>query len=268
MSGIIDFHTHAFPDKLAERAMATLEAEAEAEGVTAYLNGKTHALLDSMDRAGIDKSVVCSIATRPEQFEAILQWSSSIRSSRLLPFPSVHPWDKDFKEHIKRIAGEGFQGIKFHPYYQDFYLDEDRVLPIYEAAGLAGLAIVMHTGFDIAFERIRRCDPARIMNVLKRFADLKLVTTHLGAWEDWDEVERLITGKPIFMEISFALESLGPERGKRMIEAHPEGYIMFGTDSPWTDQSATLGLLRGLGLAPARLDSILSGAARKLLGIS
>ena len=85
MSGIIDFHTHAFPDRVATAAIPALEAEGN---IRAHLDGTVAGLLASMDRAGIDQSVVCSIATRPEQFEPILHWSRAIRSERIIPLPS------------------------------------------------------------------------------------------------------------------------------------------------------------------------------------
>ncbi len=59
---IIDFHTHIFPDKLAAAAIPKLE---KAGGITAHTNGTRQGLLDSMAQAGVDKSVVCTIATRP-----------------------------------------------------------------------------------------------------------------------------------------------------------------------------------------------------------
>ena len=68
---IIDCHTHAFPDALAERAMAQLLAETDS--VTAFLDGKLSSLLASMDANNIEKSVLCSIATKPSQFEPIFK---------------------------------------------------------------------------------------------------------------------------------------------------------------------------------------------------
>ena len=79
---IIDFHTHAFPDSLARRAMKTLLDEAP--GIEAYLDGTVGALLQSMDASGIERSVVCCIATKPDQFEPILHWCRAIRSERLI----------------------------------------------------------------------------------------------------------------------------------------------------------------------------------------
>ena len=265
---IIDFHTHAFPDALAERAIPALEHEAVQAGsdIKAFHGGKVSDLLRSMDEAGIARSVLCSIATRPEQFDSILSWSAEIASDRIIPFPSFHPEDRDYRERIKRIAGEGFKGIKFHPYYQEFYLAEDRMLPIYEVLFEAGLMVVMHTGFDIAFERIRRCDPAQIVEVCERFPGIRLICTHLGAWQDWDEVRRLLIGKPVYMELSFAVEFL-EGRMRQMMEAHPLEYLFFGSDSPWTGQAETLEAVRGLGLEDELLEAVLGGNARRMLGL-
>jgi predicted TIM-barrel fold metal-dependent hydrolase len=263
---VIDFHTHAFPDALAPRAMKSLLAEAP--GVKAYLDGTVAALLRSMDRAGIEKSVVCCIATRPEQSEPILRWCTAIRSDRLIPFPSVHPADPACIDGIRRIRAEGFQGIKLHPFYQDFFADEDRMFPCYEEIVRENLLLVMHTGYDIAFPRIRRADPQKLLGIAETFPDLKLVTTHLGAWQQWDEVHRHLLGRRIYVEISFAMEELGPGPAREMIMGHPDGYLLFGTDSPWTDQSGTLSLLENLRIPQKKLKQILADNALGLLGLA
>ena len=263
---IIDFHTHAFPDALAPRAMRALLAEAP--GIKAYLDGTVGDLLRSMDKAGIEKSVICCIATKPEQSEPILRWCTEIRSDRLIPFPSVHPADAAFPEGLRRIRAEGFGGIKLHPFYQDFFADEDRMFHFYEEVIHQDLLLVMHTGYDIAFPRIRRADPEKLLGIAETFPELRLVTTHFGAWQQWEEVRRYLLGREIYMEISFALEELGPERAREMILGHPDGYLLFGTDSPWTDQSGTLALLKNLRLPQKKLQQILADNALSLLGLA
>jgi len=124
----------------------------------------------------------------------------------------------------------------------------------------------VHTGFDLAFERKRLCDPVKIVRVLDTFPDLKMVTTHLGAWEDWDEVEKHIVGKKIYMEISYALDILDKEQARRIILNHPKEYVLFGSDSPWTDHTTTLRLLKSLELGREREDLILRENAAALLG--
>ena len=56
---IVDFHTHCFPEKLAERVIPMLAANGNIE---AYLNGTVSDLLASMNRNGVDYSVMLQIA--------------------------------------------------------------------------------------------------------------------------------------------------------------------------------------------------------------
>jgi hypothetical protein len=260
---IIDFHTHAFPDAVAERAMPELAARA---GITAALDGTIGALLTSMDRAGVAKSVVCSIATKVTQFEPILAWSKAIASDRLVPFPSVHPDDPHAADRVRRIKAAGFKGIKLHPYYQEFVLDDERVFPIYDACQSEGLLLACHTGFDIAFPRDRIADPARVRRVLRSFPYLLFAATHLGGWADWDEVERHILGRPIYTEISFARDFLDDDRLRDFMLRHPARYLLFGSDAPWRDPSEGLAHLRSLELGEERERLILGGNALRLIG--
>lgn len=266
MKGIIDFHTHAFPDSLAERAVQILLEDGQKKyDVNAYLDGKISSLISSMDANGIEKSIICSIATKPSQFDPIFRWSKQISSERIIPFPSLHPDSQNAADLVRKISAEGFRGVKFHPYYQEFSIDEKRLFPLYEELQKQGLIVVMHTGFDLAFERSRKCDPEKILHVLDAFPNLKLVTTHLGAWEDWEEVERHISGKKIYMEISFSLDCMPKETARRIIMNHPKDHILFGTDSPWADQGRTISLLKGLELGQEMESLILRENALKLL---
>lgn len=245
--------------------MPVLEEEGN---VKAALDGKVSSLLASMDRAGIETAVLASIATKPNQFERILTWSESVASERLIPFPSVHPADPDAAAQVRRIAAEGYKGIKLHPYYQDFDLDEERVFPLYGALEEAGLLVLCHTGFDMAFSRIRKADPARILTVVERFPGLRFIASHLGAWEDWEEVEKRFLGKPIYTDISYSVQFMPPERAKALILAHPREYVLFGSDSPWTGQDEVLNYVLSLGLGADWERSILFENASRLLGLA
>ncbi len=259
---IIDIHTHAFPDALAPRALAALEAGATTR---AFLNGTVKALLESMDAAGIARSAVHSIATRPAQFLPILQWSEKIRSDRIIPFPSVHPADPAAEDNIRRIREAGFRGLKLHPYYQDFVLDAPEMAPLYAAVRDCGLALFCHTGFDMAYPRDRRADPRRIMNVVRRFPGLCFISTHCGAWCDWEEVRRHLLGQPVWIETAFSLECMDAGSARALLLGHPAEYLMFGTDSPWTDQAQAIAQVRRLNLGAPREELLLGGNAARLL---
>jgi predicted TIM-barrel fold metal-dependent hydrolase len=261
---VIDFHTHAFPDGLAQKAIAALTADID---IRTFHDGKVSSLVASMDKAGIKKAVICSIATKPSQYAPILEWSKSIQSDRIIPFPSIHPADTDIREKIETIANAGFRGIKLHPYYQEFTIDEERMFPIYETANRLGLIIVCHTGFDIAFPKDRIADPSKIAYVMRMFPGLKFIASHLGGWEDWDEVIRCIVGKKIYIETSYSLEVMDKDKALSILLNHPSDYILFGTDSPWTDQTDAIRLVRDLGLGAERERKMFHINAERLLGI-
>jgi uncharacterized protein len=263
---IIDVHTHAFPDHLAARAMAQLQAETEE--VIAVLDGTVGELVRSMDRAGIDVSVVASIATKPSQFDSILRWSDSIRSERIVPFPSLCPTAPEAEAQVRRVAAEGFRGIKLHPFYQQFVLDDERAAAAYSAAEACGLTILMHAGFDIAFPRDRVADPARLVRVIERHPRLQVIAAHLGGWMDWDEVEARLLGRPVYLDVSTCFDFIDRAQAARILGGHGTEYLVFGSDSPWVDQLQTLEDLRSFQLGKAKEAEILGGNAARLLGLA
>jgi hypothetical protein len=275
--GVIDIHTHAFPDRIAEGAMAKLCGEVE--GIAVYLDGKLGSLLRSMDDNSIDKSVLCNIATRAGQFDSIFKWCLEIASSdevtgdgralseRIVPFASVHPDDEDIAGKLWKVKDAGLKGIKMHPYYQGFDLDEERMGVVYENVSELGLVLVMHTGYDIAFERVDRAGPERVINIIEDFGDLKLVTTHMGAWEQWEDVCNYIVGRDIYMDISYSFGFIEQGRAEYILQNHGWEYLLFGTDSPWDDQGEAVERVRGLKMGKEFERLVLRDNALRLLGL-
>ena len=267
MSGgsIVDFHTHAFPDKLAARAIAHLERQG---GIHASLDGTVGALLDSMDRAGIAAAVVCSIATDPAQFGAILRWSSAIAGPRLIPFPSVHPAATDPASEVGLIAAAGFLGVKLHPEYQQFHIDDPGLAPLYGALEKAGLIALFHAGHDIGFPDSERAAPQRILAVHRAFPSLKIVAAHLGGYRRWEEVAAHLLGSGVWLDTCYAIGHVPERLLREILGGHRPDRILFGSDSPWTDQAAEIARIRALGLSSECTELILGGAARSLLGLA
>lgn len=261
---IIDVHTHAFPDFLAPHAISRLEGQA---AVRARLDGTAAGLLASMDRAGIGRAVVCSIATEPRQFKAILQWSSGIASPRLLPFPSVHPASPEARDEVRRVAEGGFRGLKLHPEYQDFHVDDPALASFYEAIDAAGLIILFHAGHDIGFPDSERSAPRRILQVVRSHPGLRVVASHLGGFRRWDEVAGHLLGSNLYLDTSYTLGHIPAGLFTTIVNGHRPDRILFGSDSPWVDQAEALGQIRDLRLEPALEARILGGNAMALLGL-
>ena len=88
---LIDFHTHAFPDALASRAMSSLGGRVDFAPTS---DGTVSGLIKSMDEDGVDISVVCNIATNPRQNVKVNSFAVETlktHGDRLVPLGSIHP---------------------------------------------------------------------------------------------------------------------------------------------------------------------------------
>lgn len=263
--GITDFHVHAFPDELASRAMDSLLQTVPAH-VTPTSDGTVSGLLRSMDRAGIRRSVLCSIATSPKQVPSILSWSLKVRSERIVPLGSVHPDCEDPPGEVRRTAQSGLLGIKLHPMYQGFAVDEERLWPLYAAAEQSGLMLMLHAGRDMSFPADDdRADPRRILKLHRAFPDLTLVAAHMGGWRQWREVAQVLAGTNVYLETSFSLDQCAPDQMRDILARHSIERILFGSDSPWQGQAETIALVRRTWPRTTDQQKVLAGNAERLL---
>lgn len=262
---VIDFHTHCFPDGLAVKAVPAL---AEKAGIPAMLNGTVSDLERSMKANGITCSVLFNIATKPSQTEKINNWAAQIQRDNMISFGSIHPLYGNWKNELKRIKELGLKGIKFHPEYQDFYIDDEAMFPKYELAFELGLVIAFHAGEDLGFDPPFHCTPERLDSVIKHFRGGKIVAAHMGGYNYWAEVEEYLAGKDIYLDTSFAVGIMGNEQAKRIIKNHGYRKILFGTDSPWKDQGWSVKRIKELCLEPEIEEAIFYKNATELLGMS
>ncbi|MCX7772522.1 MAG: hypothetical protein N2376_05345, partial [Clostridia bacterium] len=96
---IIDFHTHAFPDELASKAMATLTSNVN-HIITPVQNGTLSGLMDNMDKWGIAISVLQPVITKQSQMRKTNEWAKSVCSDRIISFGGIYPHTDDYKRDI------------------------------------------------------------------------------------------------------------------------------------------------------------------------
>jgi uncharacterized protein len=264
---IIDFHTHAFPDAVAARAMPQMAARA---GVPAYYDGTTAGLLASMQRHGIDYSVLQPVATKPEQVDGINEWCVSLRSlDGILSFGALHPdsGPEAWERQVEYLRREGFRGVKLHPDYQRFHPDEDRLEPLYARLEQADLAVLFHAGIDLGLFPPVMCTPAQIAQVQKAFPKLRIIAAHMGGFRMWADVESHLVGTPVIFDTAYCAHDLPQELFRDLVQAHGASRVVFASDGPWGDQARELAYVRGSGLTPEEVRAIEGENARKLLGI-
>ena len=114
---VIDFHTHCFPEKIAQKAMEKL---GYAAGIMPVSDGTSGGLLSSMQDSGVDISVVLSVATNQKQQRAVNDFAASLCSDKIIAFGSIFPDSPDAIDELERIKALELKGVKLHPEYQQF----------------------------------------------------------------------------------------------------------------------------------------------------
>ncbi len=265
---IIDFHTHAFPDKLAPKALPVLASHV---GYDPYGTGTVSDLIEKMDKGGIDKSVVCNIATNPKQQTNVNNFAIETmeqHGDRLICLGSINPYSDSIGEELDRLSKAGLPGIKLHPDYMETTIDDSAFDPIFDRCSELGMFIIIHAGFDVCSPDKIHATPDMILRRLERNPDIRLVCAHFGGNMMWDEVEEKLCGRNLWIDTSMGvLEGLSKEQARRIIEKHGSEKVLFGTDFPWCDAKTNIDYIKSLGLSDEFEENIFHRNAEKLLGI-
>jgi predicted TIM-barrel fold metal-dependent hydrolase len=265
---IIDFHAHIFTDNIAKTALPVL---AERAKINPFTDATSSGLINSMRLAGIDYSVIANIATRMEQVPKINNWAIKLSSenSQIISLGTLHPQMSliEIKQELTKLSANNIKGIKMHPDYQDFYVDDPVVFPMYEAIADSGLFILFHSGIDIGLPDEIHCTPSRLLNLREHKINVKIVAAHMGGYQMWDDVEKYLIGTNICLDTSFSVSELGSEKITQIIRNHGVSNILFGSDSPWKCQKTELELIKGLPLGEKDIDLITGYNAAKIFGI-
>ena len=166
---LIDFHTHCFPDKIAKAAIEKLSFVSG--GLIPYTDGTVLGLKGSMENSKTDISVVLNIATNATQQKKVNDFAATINKEEgIIAFGSVFPDAPDALFELERIKALGLKGVKLHPDYQRFFVDDEKMKPIYKKISSLGLITVFHAGFDYGFPPPYGCTPERMIKALSWFS--------------------------------------------------------------------------------------------------
>ena len=259
---IYDMHTHIFPQKIAEKAVSSIGGF---YGLDMLKRGYSEDLIESGADIGVDKFLVCSTATTPLQVTAINSFVAGevSRHPEFIGFGTMHPGFDDVAGEVDRIADIGLVGIKLHPDFQKFAIDDKEAYPIYEAAE-GRLPILFHTGD----KRYSYSNPERVLKILKDFPKLTCICAHLGGYSEWDSVVALkgYVGNPnIYFDTSSSVRFLDPDYSVKIIRAHGVERIFWGTDYPMHSHTAELDCFMKLDLSDSERNMIFRENAVKFI---
>lgn len=260
---LIDFHTHAFPEQIAPRALQTLSYAAG--GLKPQTEGTVASLKEQLKKDGVDLAVVLSIATNPGQQKKVNDFAIAVNEDPMLfAFGSIHPEAEDALEELERIHAAGLKGVKFHPEYQSFYADDEKMKPIYQKISQLGLITLFHAGQDIGFLPPYHAMPEHLLGALK-WLDTPVVAAHWGGMGCYQEVIDKLCGTDLYLDLSFGYGLIPKKQAQLILEKHTPDKLLFGSDLPWHRPSWEKRLLDTLELSEGDRDKICFQNAQKLL---
>ena len=259
---LFDIHTHIFPDHVAERVIAQLEGY---YGFKWEGTGVFEDLTASMDEAGVRRCNIFSCATKPEQVEAVNNYLASLQENfpeRFCCFGTMHPEYPDPAREIGRLKKLGLRGLKIHPDFQRFHIDDPKMIRIYDLVGDT-LPMLFHVGDPYQDYSA----PRRLGKVLDLMPGLKVIAAHLGGYRAWEEGKKYLVGRDLWLDSSSAIGYLPVEEAKKIILAHGCDKVLWGSDYPARRHVNAVEDIEKLQLRFEEKEMIFHRNAEKLLGI-
>jgi len=278
---IIDFHTHVFSPRIKKNrsqyidndpCFAVLYSKKEAKLAT------TEELIDSMDKAGIEISVIVNIGWMTHELcietnDYILE-SIACYPQRLVGFCTVQPLSTGATiAEIERCAKGGARGIgEMRPDMQLFDLrDEEIVSPFVEALKKHQLILLTHASEPVGHDYPGKgiITPDMLYPFITRYPDLTIICSHWGGglpfYALMPEVKQAI--KNVYFDTAASPFLYSSQIYNQVSQLVGADKILFGSDYPLLAQTRLLQEIGAADLPEEAKSQILSGNARRLLGI-
>lgn len=223
------------------------------------------ALIDSMERYGIDKSVLMgsstsaqvSLETQEENHRLIVEASRKY-SKKIIPFAFINPRSgKAGLELAKKCFSEyGMKGLKIWP-WADFPINCKAVYDLAEICREYRVPLSVHTdNLD------PRAHPWLIGEVAKDFPDLTVIAAHMSAEVSLDSIIVAKNYDNVILEASPAPPCHAIEKA---VEVIGDSRITWGTDWPFWDQRLPLARIRSLRIPEKSKEKILGENILRIL---
>lgn len=229
---IIDFHTHIYPEYIAEKATRQI---CDFYHLNSGLIGTSKVLLEEGKKAGIASFVLLPVAIRPEQVRHINQYivDETKAHPEFIGFGTLHAEMNHPSDEIDFMKSNGLKGIKLHPDAQRFAIDDERLFYVYDQLQ-GSLPVLIHCG-DPRYGYSR---PERLRRIVINFPKLQVVAAHLGGWSMYGEAFECLKDTGCYFDISSCMMFLPPEQMMKYIRGYGADRILFGSDFPiWNPQN-------------------------------
>lgn len=258
---IIDIHTHIYPEKIASSAVASIQDFYDIHG--GKMNGTEEMLLQRGDEAGISEFLILGVATRPDQVQGINNFV--IRKVQGQPrfkgLGAIHAGMENPADEVERITTQGLSGVKLHPDFQTFAIDDPRLFPMYEA--MQGKYPVLYHMGDVRYDYSH---PQRLRRVLELFPNLQTIAAHFGGYSMYEAAVEILKDTTCIFDVSSSLMFFEPGQAERYIGIYGAERMAFGSDYPLWDPVTEVKRFLQLDLTDEQFEQIAHKTAERVLG--
>lgn len=262
MQKVINAHCHIYPTKIASRAV---EGIRDFYDLDMSLKGMSEDLIQDGEKVGVVHYLVHSVATTPKQVRSINEFiSSEVKAHPDLfsGFGTLHPDSDDIQGDFDHLVGLGLKGVKLHPDFQRFALNEERAFKIGEVVNDGGVPLMIHCG-DF---RYNYSNPEQLKPFLEKFPDLLVIGAHFAGWSMWEGATKELAGTPnLVVDLSSSLYALSPQTAKELIHAYGADKVLWGSDYPMWESESEMDYFNNIDLTPEERNMILYENAARIL---
>ena len=259
---IIDAHCHIYPQKIAAKAVTAI---GNFYGIKMSEDGTALSLIAEGEKVGVERYVVHSTATTVHQVRSINEYIYGEMQAHpeFIGFMTLHNemTDDAIEEEVELAVSRGMKGVKLHPDFQKFNIDDAENLYRVTAGKLP---VLLHMGD----RRYDFSSPERLKKMAEKYPEQVFIGAHFGGYSVWDKVECLKDLSNVYFDTSSSLFFLDKGRASDLIHRFgPERYF-FGTDFPMWKPDEELKRFLALDLTEEERENILYNNAAKLLGVN
>lgn len=278
---IIDFHTHALPPAVKHNRGKYLAQDAAFASIYAgdkVKIGTIDDLIASMDRDGVDVSVVVNyswtthslcVETNDYILEAIARYPK-----RLYGFCAVNSLTDDASlKEIERCAKAGAKGIgELRPDLQPLdFSKKDIIKPFADTVHKHKLMVMTHSSEPVGhiYPGKGAATPGLLLSFISQLPNVPVICAHWGGglpfYALMPEVRTAL--EIVYFDTAISPFLYRPDIYRLAAELVGSDRILFGSDFPVIAQHRITDQIKDAEIPEASREEILSGNARRLLGI-
>lgn len=188
----------------------------------------------------------------------------------LLPFGSINPTLPDWEDDLRRCHEvHQMRGIRLHPNYHGYQLDDPRFARLLAMAVERGLLVQLALSMEDERTQhplmpVKHVDPKPLPEIVKTLPKLRLVIVNAFRALRVEQVDKLAATGQVYFDIAMLENVAGVAKLAAQI---PTDRIVFGSHYPFFYFESALLKLRESGLSGLQLEAIREANSRKLLTV-